>query len=377
MAADVALVLEQLLSPVPGGTGRYARQVAEAVAAERPGARVVGVVAAHRDVAAAQVPGVAGPRRLPVGRRALARAWERGLPPHVGRARLVHAPTVLLPPRRRGQALVVTVHDAVPWTHPETLTPRGVAFHRRCVARAVREADAVVVPTAAVARELAAHVDGWPPRRVEVVGHGVAPALLAAATAPDADARAARLGLPGDGYWLSVATLEPRKGLDVAVAALAEPGAPALPLLVAGPGGWGDLDVRGAARAAGLPDGRVRLLGHLSDDDLAVALSRATALVAPSRSEGFGLPVLEAMALGCPVVVSDAPALVEVAAGAGAVVPRGDAAALAGALARLASDASARRVRAAAGRARAAAFGWDDAARALWALYDHVTVDRA
>jgi glycosyltransferase involved in cell wall biosynthesis len=100
-----------------------------------------------------------------------------------------------------------------------------------------------------------------------------------------------------------------------------------------------------------------------------VLLSRATAVVLPSRAEGFGLPLLEAMSLGTPTVIADAPALVEVAGGAALVVPREDAAALAAALGRLAADASLRGGLAAAGRRRAAAYSWDDAACRLWTAY--------
>jgi glycosyltransferase involved in cell wall biosynthesis len=113
----------------------------------------------------------------------------------------------------------------------------------------------------------------------------------------------------------------------------------------------------------------VRVLGRLPDPDLAVVLARATALVMPSRAEGFGLPVLEAMAHGTPVVTSDVPALREVAGDAALAVPAGDAAALATALARLAGDAGLRQRLGAAGRRRASAQTWDAAARQLWELY--------
>jgi glycosyltransferase involved in cell wall biosynthesis len=182
-------------------------------------------------------------------------------------------------------------------------------------------------------------------------------------------ARAERLGLPEEGFLLTLATLEPRKGLDVALAALAHPDAPHLPLLVAGQPGWGGLNLPATARRLGLAPDRLRVLGRVGDADLAVLLGRATALLAPSRSEGFGLPVLEAMASGTPVVTSDAPALVEVGGGAPLVVPRDDPAALARAAALLAADPAERARRSAAGRARASAYTWTAAADALWALY--------
>jgi glycosyltransferase involved in cell wall biosynthesis len=187
-----------------------------------------------------------------------------------------------------------------------------------------------------------------------------------------ATARARSLGLPEGGFLLTLATLEPRKGLDVALRALAHPAAPDLPLLVAGQPGWGGVELELEAAGLGLAPGRVRLLGRVGDADLAVLLARATALLAPSRSEGFGLPVLEAMAAGTPVVTSDAPALVEVGGGAPLVVPRNDPGALAAAAALLATDPQERSRRSAAGRERASHYTWEGAAEALWTLYGEV-----
>jgi glycosyltransferase involved in cell wall biosynthesis len=304
--------------------------------------------------------------RLPLPRRALAAAWQRGAGPSPTGADVVHAPTLLVPPKRRGVALVVTIHDAVPWTHPQTLTPHGVRWHTEMGQRAARQADAVVVPTRAVAEAVRAHLR-ISDDRLHVVGEGVADAVRR--LPPDADARAARMGLPTEGYLLTLATLEPRKGLDTALAALREPGCPELPLLHVGPNGWGGLDLAGEAARLGVAGGRFRCLGRIDDADLAVVLSRASLLLAPSRSEGFGLPVLEAMAHGVPAIVSDVPALVEVGGDGVVVVPVGDPAALAAAAAAVLGDPERRGRLSAAGRARAADFTWNEAARACWSLY--------
>ncbi len=261
---------------------------------------------------------------------------------------VVLAPTPLAPPRR-GTPLVVVVHDAVPWTHPSTLTPRGVAWHRRAIVRAAAEADLVLVPTRAVADELSRHL-ALP--RVEVVGEGVSADL----TLPrDADERAARLGLP-ERFLLAVATLEPRKGLAELVAAL--PQATDLPLLVVGQQGWGEVALAGE---------QVRLLGRVPDADLAVLLDRAQALVVPSRAEGFGLPLLEGMAAGLPVLTSDAPALVEVAGGAALAVPLDEL--VDGLRTVLTDDALRARLRRE-GPVRAAAFTWAGAAARVRLLLD-------
>jgi glycosyltransferase involved in cell wall biosynthesis len=359
---ELSVLLEQLVAPVPGGTGRYSRELAAALARTAgPGDEVTGWVARRRAPSAAAVDGLPPARQLPLPRRALVAAWERGTGPSVP-GDVVHAPTPLAPPRRTAP-LVVTVHDAVPWTHPSTLTPRGVRWHRRVVERAADEADLVVVPTQAVADELRHHVR-LRGDRVLVVGEGVSAELLAEPA--DADERAVRLGLP-ERFLLTVATLEPRKGLQELVRALAAPAAPDLPLLCAGQPGWGDLaSPEELAAAIGLPEGRVRSLGRVDDADLAVLLHRATALVVPSRAEGFGLPLLEAMAVGTPVVASTAPALVEVSGGAALHV---ETAGLPEALRSVVEDAAqADRMRTA-GLARAAAYTWDGAAAALWSAY--------
>ena len=139
----------------------------------------------------------------------------------------------------------------------------------------------------------------------------------------DADVRAAALALPSQ-YLLSVGTLEPRKGIAPLIRSLAQTGSVDLPLLIVGQAGHGDLDVAAIAAEAGLPPGRVRMLGYLPDADLAVVLDRASVFVFPSLAEGFGLPVIEAFHFGTPVVHSDDPAVLEVSAGAGVSVPLED-----------------------------------------------------
>jgi glycosyltransferase involved in cell wall biosynthesis len=346
----IAVVLEQALAPVPGGIGRYAVELTGALAVD---GRVTAWTAWHRDTTAARISGVEGPTRLALGHRALTLAWQYGRGPGPRGADVVLAPSILAPPRRRTPLLVV-VHDAVPWTHPEVLTSRGVRFHRAMGERLVATADAVLTPTAAAAADLLRHLPGLD-GRLHVVGAGVS--ADAVTPPPDADARAVRLGLPPS-YLLAIGSLEPRKGLDVAVRALADPAAPDLPFLVAGPVGWGAVDLPGLAAAHGLAPDRVRALGRLDDADLATVLGRATVLVAPSRAEGFGLPVADALAAGVPVVSSDDPALVETGGGATRTVPVGDAGALAAALSEVTSDAALRERMVAAGRVRAADHDW-------------------
>jgi glycosyltransferase involved in cell wall biosynthesis len=344
------MVLEQALAPVPGGTGRYAVQLAAALAQD--GSVVVSSWTAwHRDPRPARIPGVRGPHRLALPRRPLTVAWERGLGPAPRGVDVVHAPTLQFPPRR-GRPLVVTIHDAVPWTHPETLTPRGVHWHRAMAARAAARADVVVTPSRATAESLARHLRlSRPP---EVVPLGITPLPRA----DDLPGRMRALGLPADGYVLSLATLEPRKGLDVLLRALADRAAPDLPLVVVGAAGWGGIDPRRMASEAGLADGRLLLLGRVDDADLAVALAGATVLAVPSRAEGFGLPVVEGMAAGVPVVTSRDAALLEVGGDAVVTAATGDAGELADALRRVCADEALRTGLVRAGLQRAQRFSW-------------------
>jgi glycosyltransferase involved in cell wall biosynthesis len=364
---ELVVLTEQLLAPVPGGTGRYTRELLTAMAAAAPpGWTVTGVTATHRDLQPAVVPDVAGPRALPLPRRGLTALWEHGVHLWPG-GDAVHAPTPLAPPAcKRGRSLMVTVHDTVPFTHPETLTRRGASWHQSAIRRATSRANAVVVPTAAVAEELQEHAPG--PAPVAVVPHGVPDVFRVPRDNNEAALRAGRLRLP-ETYVLAVGTVEPRKGLDVLIRAMARPQAPDLPLVVVGPRGWGSIDLFELATEHGFPANRLHVLGRIDDENLVGVLRRAAVLAVPSRAEGFGLPVLEAMAVGTPVVHTDVPALVEVGGGTGLIVPRGDAETLAYALREVVGNPAATAERVAQGQLRAAAFTWEHAATELWRLH--------
>ncbi|MFS8096493.1 glycosyltransferase family 4 protein [Lentzea alba] len=317
---ELVVLTEQLNAPVPGGTGRYTAELLKALRETAPESWTVTTAAtANAD------------RVIKVPRRALVALWERGLPPKLGRH--VHAPTPLAPL----PGAVVTVHDVVPWTHPETLTPRGVAWHRKVITKAAAQARALVVPTQAVADQLQNLVPVKVP--VHVVPNGVTRLV---GQKPD--------DLPGT-YVLAIGTIEPRKGFDLLVRATERL---KVPLVVIGPQGWGDVDLRAP---------HVTLLGRTDDQRLADVLAGATVLAAPSLAEGFGLPVLEAMAAGVPVVHSDDPALVEVAGGTGTVVRRGDLASLTEGLRAVLADPH---HTVEAGITRASEFTWEKTARGVW-----------
>jgi glycosyltransferase involved in cell wall biosynthesis len=371
------VIVDPIISPVPGGIGRYTEELTrELIRVAPPGCDVAGIVSASSDAEYETLmtlrPGVARLDKSRLPRRELGLAWEFGFARINGRG-MVHSTSLLAPLGRHDRLhhesdqVVVTIHDVVPWTNPETLSPRRVSWHKAMTKRAQRFADAIVVPSHSVAGQLGEIMDFGD--RIRVIGGAVSSKLEVPV---DADDRAARLGLPGR-YILSVGTLEPRKGLAALIQSLAEPGSVDLPLLIAGPDGWGGVDVAAIAAEAGLPEGRVRTLGFLADADLAVVLDRAAVFVFPSIAEGFGLPVIEAFHFGTPVVHSDEPAVLEIAAGAGIPVERDDAegypARLAEAIARVVNDRALAERLHVTGLDRSRAFSWRDSAEKVWQLH--------
>jgi glycosyltransferase involved in cell wall biosynthesis len=371
------VIVDEMLAPVPNGISRYTEELTRAlIEFAPPGCVVEAVVSASTDeeyeALEERLPGLSALYKSSLARRELVAAWQHGFTRLPGGG-MLHAPSLLAPLGRHdrhdgsGNQVVVTIHDTIAWTHPEALPPRRVAWHRAMAKRAHKYADAVVVPTHAVDDQLREILDFGD--RVRVVGGAVSPRLVRPV---DSDERARRLGLPPR-YLLAMGGLESRRGVDAVLAALALPGTTDLPLLVVGPDRSDDRSIETAAGDAGLPAGRVTTLGHLSDADLSVVLDRAVLLVFPSLAEGFGLPILEAFHFGTPVVHSDTPALVEVAADAGITVPADDPegypARLAEAMTRVADDAELAARLGTYGEDRAGLFSWRSSAESVWQLH--------
>lgn len=379
----VAINVEQLLYQPPGGIGRYTAKLVTLLPTCFPGDEVVAFTARHSAAMVARAWQAAGgdpaslPIRLPLPRPALYEAWNTlGVPPlelmakGLGHIDVVHAPSVAVPPRGAAP-VVVTVHDVAPALFPETFGRHGRWFHARGLAAAARRADLVITVSHAAAAEIKSQ-SVISDDRLRVVANGVDHVVAA----PDQVAAVReRFGLAGTPYVLWVGTLEPRKDVATLIRAFATVVADGLAqdhrLALAGPSGWlsGGLVPDDVMARLGGADGPVRVLGPVGEADLRALYGGATLLALPSRHEGFGLPVLEAMVQGTPVVCSDIAALREVSGGRARLVTPGDVDAWAAALTKLIADADARAAMAESGRAWAAGFSWERTAAATRAVY--------
>ncbi len=298
----------------------------------------------------------------------LRQCWRRAdLPPidwWIGEVDVVHGPNFVVPPSRRA-ARVLTVHDLTPWRFP-ALTNRAARAYPALVARAVRRGAWVHTVSRFVAEEVRDHL-GVRPELVVTVPNGTS---ALPPCGPGTDAAAGRRLAGGQRYVLSLGTVEPRKGLPALVAAFDAVAAedPDVRLVLAGPDGWGADALTGAVAAARHRDRIVRL-GWVDDAGRAALLRGATVFAYPSRYEGFGLPPLEAMAAGVPVLTTTAGALPEVVGDAAALVPPDDPDSLAGELSALLADPERRLALVRAGRERLELFSWERCADGLVELY--------
>jgi glycosyltransferase involved in cell wall biosynthesis len=368
------VVLDQVGKEPPIGIGRYALELTRALIETAPrGCDVAGIVASSPAEEYArieqQLPGLSNLFKSALDRRQLAAAWQHGFTRLPGTG-MVHAPSLFAPLYRHdrlhnpGEQVVVTIHNTAAWTHPETLSGRTVARIKAMAQRAQRYADAVVVPTHAVADELNEILTLGD--RVRIIGNAVSPSLK---PGPDSAARATALELPAR-FVLAVGELEKHNGMHDLLWAWADTHAPDVPLVIAGMGTDRLADLEHLAH---LNTGRIIPLGVLSEIDLAVAYSRAAVVVVPSLAGAADLVALEAMSLGAPVVHSDAPALLELCSDAGVVVARDDAAGyprrLADAVRSVLDDATLAAELRVRGRDQSRAYSWRDSAEKTWQLH--------
>jgi glycosyltransferase involved in cell wall biosynthesis len=302
----VAYTLEQCWHRVPGGTGVAALRIAEALGPHND-IRLVGVAGRHRHLPPEPWVPTIPVAHLPIASPWLYETWLRMNWPKVevatGPVDVAHA-TTLIPCPSDGK-LVVTLHDLAFLHDPSQFTRHGVAVFRRSLAEIKRRADLVLCSSQATMDDCV--VAGLDPERLRLVPLGVEPERAS----DEEIARVREAHRLPERYLLFVGTVEPRKNLKGLVAALDHlPDPPQL--VVAGADGWGDSGVGDAPH--------VRFLGFVPGDDLAGLYGGAAVFCYPSEREGYGLPVLEAMAQGTPVVTSRGSATEETAGAAAVLV---------------------------------------------------------
>lgn len=303
-------------------------------------------------------------------RRAARIAWQQVVLPrlvHACGADVFHGPGYLAP-AAMPVATVVTLYDLLAFDHPEFCERYNRLHYRLALPAGLRRARKVIVPSAATRRSVAR----WFPAVYEdtvVVPLGVE-RRFAGPQDPELDVRE-RYRLP-ERYLLWVGNVEPKKNVGVLLAALAElrgQGVSVPTLVIAGQLSWGTNELMRRFLALGL-EHHVVFLGRVEDAHLPALYREAAAFCFPSLAEGFGLPPLEAMAAGTPVVVSDRGALPEVVGNAGLVVPAEDVAGWAAAIVRVLEDEALRASLRARGRARALAYSWERTASATVRVYE-------
>jgi glycosyltransferase involved in cell wall biosynthesis len=350
-----------------GGPATYAIELVRALAQTHPGTDFT-VLTDAPDA----FDGIAETRRIPLGT-----SWRQPLWDHVGVARAlrrerfdVYHGTKGVLPRLVRTAAVVTIHDLAVRVLPATFRPAQRIHLRIETPFAVRRAQAII----AVSRSTLRDLERFHPRasgKTVVIGEAARPGIRPAS---DEAVRAWRTANGVEGTAIGyLGTLQPRKNLELLVEAFRRAaGARRWQLLIAG-------RLRPGYRPAFLesPDPRIRYLGELADGDVPAFFGALACMVSPSAYEGFGLTFIEAMATGCPIVGFANSSIPEVVGDAGLLVAREQAESLAGALERVATDATLAARLAQRGVARAALFTWSETARKTHTVYERVAAAAA
>ncbi|WP_172124334.1 glycosyltransferase family 1 protein [Devosia sp. 919] len=286
--------------------------------------------------------------------------WRRGRALKDAGDAVFHGPNFYLPPFAGPS--VVTIHDLSVFKWPQFHPPERVRFMEREVALALKRASVLITVSKAAGEELASYFN-WPPERIHATPLASSPEFRPR-TAAETSASLQSLGLQHGGYSLFVGTIEPRKniaGLLDAYGRLSVELRRRYPLVLVGFSGWQNEAIMEKLRAAEA-EGWARYLGFAEKSQLPDLFAGARAFLFPSFYEGFGLPVLEAMASGVPVVTSTSSSLPEVAGGAAILVEPNDVAAMTEGFAQALDDEAWREGASRMGLENAAQFSWENCA---------------
>ncbi|HMR63286.1 MAG TPA: glycosyltransferase family 1 protein [Anaerolineae bacterium] len=310
-------------------------------------------------------------RRYPLSERVMTIGWHRlDLPVPVewfsGPLDLFHSPNFILPPTRRARTLL-TVHDLSFIRHPHGAVESLRRWLMRVVPRSLARADHVLADSYNTKQDLL-DLYNVEPARISVVGAGVEPRFRPSDDPAHLQEVRHKYHLP-EKFILSLGTLEPRKNFEGLIRAYSNsPVRETHHLVIAGGRGWLYEPIFAAAKAS-VAAGRIHFIGFVADDDLPALYNLADIFAYPSYYEGFGIPVIEAMACGTPVVCADNSSLPEVAGAAALLVPATDLPALAEALQRRADDQALRQRCVETGLRQARQFDWSTAAQRLLEVY--------
>ncbi len=288
-----------------------------------------------------------------------------------GEIDLFHSPDFVLPPVRGPIPTLLTVHDLSFVHYPETFTPALLRFLNGAVPRSVERATHILADSEATCADLVS-LWGTPTEKISVLYSGVHSRFHPITDEPELARVQQKYGLSGKPYLLSVGTVQPRKNYRMLIRAFSAI-ADKWPhnLAIAGGNGWLFEETLAEAERHGIGE-RVRFLGFVDDEDLPALYSGATIFLFPSLYEGFGLPPLEAMACGAPVIVSNSSCLPEVVGQAAIQLPASDEEAWRVALDELLGDNIRRSHMVLAGFMRARAFSWQKAAGQLRRIYQEL-----
>lgn len=358
-----------------GGIGRYVRELIAALPAlDQTTSYRLFVSGASRPM---PLPPVANFiwKPTPIPPRWLARVWHRARMPipievFTGQIDLFHATDFVLPPTLPSTRTLLTVHDLSFVRVPQAASPPLRAYLNRVVPRSVKMADHILADSQATKDDLQELYD-TAADKITVLYSGVSNHFQPVTDEALLERVKAKYRLTGIDYLLSVGTVQPRKNYSRVIRALASLRQQGCDLhyAIAGGKGWLEDEMRQTIAETKLGDA-VHLLGFVDDDDLPALYSAARMLVIPSLYEGFGLPILEAMACGVPVIASNLSSLPEIVGKAGILVDPLDIDAIGDAILRIESDSRRRAFLIDAGRRQAKQFTWEKSARRLKSIYE-------